>query len=150
MRLQRELDYSLQMVSALGAYPLHLILMLLFLKLERYEDVAFLGLGFLTLYALGYPLRVLIARNVHPPAKVMPTPLPTSSSFPSYHVARATFLSLFLATLFAYQLDVIVLVSALTLTIAYARVRYGHHFCSDVLGGAVLGVVMFALSSWLV
>lgn len=146
--LKNEIDYSIKMISALGAYPLHLVLIIVFYKLELYSEALFVGIGFIGLYLIGTPLRYWCFQERAPLNQQERVGLSaTQSSFPSYHVARLTFLSLFFCALFNYEWDIVLFFVFVTLLVAFTRVRFGHHYMSDVVGGISLGIVLYFVAA---
>ncbi len=86
--------------------------------------------------AFGNPLG--IPREFHPPY-----------AFPSGHMARLTFLTLILASLFPSRW-VVALGSAFVALSVFARVYVGDHWISDSLGGLALGISVGAAAiAWM-
>jgi membrane-associated phospholipid phosphatase len=145
MNAKREIDYSLTTLSAFGAYPFHLLLILLFLKLEQFDSALFLTIGFFSMYVIGYPLRHVTSHYCN--QDLHETSLWRTSCFPSYHATRVTFLGLFFANWFQYEHDVTLLLLFIIVCILISRIRYGHHTVLDVAGGILLGITLYVLAS---
>jgi membrane-associated phospholipid phosphatase len=147
MRLAQEHTYTLAMLSALGAYPLHILFLIISLKLERFDVAIFLFAGFVGLYVFGTVLRLTCFQTrTHPHSHVPSTRFPRASSFPSYHVARLTFYTGALWYIFPFEWDIALLFICITCIVARERVVRGHHYVSDVVGGIALGTVLVLLS----
>lgn len=69
----------------------------------------------------------------------------TSSSFPSGHVARTTFLAIFVATL-AGRRWVTIALAAVAIATPFLRIYLGDHWLSDTVGAAGLGAAAAALA----
>lgn len=73
----------------------------------------------------------------------IPSELRPPHSFPSGHLARLTFLSIVLASLFPSRLAWALAAGFVAFTL-YARVYIGDHWISDALGGLALGAAVGA------
>ena len=65
-----------------------------------------------------------------------------ASSFPSLHAMRAAFLATVIIILARFSIAVVVASVLVTVAVCWARVRMKKHHISDVVVGAVLGVIM--------
>ena len=143
------LNIVMPMISRLGGGELYFLIgvMLLFLKKREYKILGIVLLAGLTLsyYVVGV-LKVFIARprpfvalgNV-----ILLGDMSTTPSFPSNHAVGA----FMIATLLASQLKkrtlfYSVLLYLFAVLVSFSRVYIGVHYPSDVLAGAVIGVVV--------
>ena len=70
-----------------------------------------------------------------------------ASAFPSVHAARISFLLMFLFFYIFKDLILMMLAFILTLLIIYSRIYLKKHDLIDVLGGVILGIFSFIISS---
>ena len=112
---------------------------------------------------LTYLFAGLIVGRPRPPVEAIGEVFSTSS-FPSGHVGSAVTLygGLVVAALWYRRVHVRrpvgqatkaalgLGVATVTLAVAFSRVWRGHHYVSDVIGGAVLGVIWLVAAWWLV
>lgn len=141
-----EINYVLRRMSSFGAYPFHILLIIIFLLLEYYTYSLNLLLGFVLIYVFGFPLRLLFFRE-RPKKREYNKSLYSkfiASSFPSLHTTRATYLTLFLIFLFD-NLKLTLLLILLLFIVAYSRVYRKKHYFTDTFWGFVLGVVIWYL-----
>ena len=144
MRLLNELQYSLGKLSSLGSYPFHLLMVILLYRLELVQESLFLLVGFVLVYLLGIPLRIMLFRGRKGPEQQdIFLQRYHASSFPSFHSARIMFLALFISDYFNFAMDVVVISIALVVLVSYARIINRQHFMSDLVGGIVLGIVIW-------
>ena len=80
---------------------------------------------------------------------------PVDSSFPSGHVAAAVCYGAFAVVVFLHttkwwpRILAVVLTVAVASAVAWARMYRGMHFLSDVIAGAVLGLVSLVVTWWI-
>jgi undecaprenyl-diphosphatase len=150
-RALSELKYNLEKISSLGTYPLHLLLILFFLKLGLISQGLHLAIGFVLLYLIGIPLRLLCFRSRDRlPKQDSFLSQYRASSFPSFHTARIVFLALFFAKQFRYELDIVLLLVVIVAAVSASRVVDQHHYLSDLLGGFVLGISIYIMPEILI
>jgi undecaprenyl-diphosphatase len=124
--------------------------LLLAVLYRRWGVLAFTVIAIAVTDAAVAALKALIDRPRPPLRYAEPKPLvptPHDASFPSGHAAT----SFVAATMLSFAFPRLRLPFALlAAAVAFSRVYVGVHYPLDVIGGAVLGVLIAALLAWLI
>ncbi len=133
-------------VTVFGSVFAHFLLLVLAFAIG---DPIFyvLARGIILIYVLTVPTKLLLFRNR--PKKMNYKALwekIEASSFPSVHAARATFMFLALAARFANPVVSAILL-ATALAVIYSRIYLKKHYAVDVIGGTMIGAVIYLLAS---
>jgi membrane-associated phospholipid phosphatase len=139
------LEENIQDISSLGGLPFFLVMIAgaAFFDLK----LAFLLIaGLVCCYAAIALIRLVWFRNRPKPEKYTTFwGRIDASSFPSLHAMRAAFLSTLGADIAGYSAPAIALALIATSAVMWARVRKKRHFASDVIFGALLGIILGAV-----
>lgn len=132
-------------VSAFGSIFIHILLMAVAFALK---DVVLYPLlkGFVLIYLIGVPIKLLVFKNR--PKKMKYKEIWEkfeASSFPSIHAARVVFLALVLCSRFNNNALSAVLFAVAAL-VMYSRIYLKKHYWGDVIGGLLIGIVIYYLS----
>lgn len=147
--IERQKNDLIRDVSALGSLFSYALATLIFLALGDFSSFKMLVAGGILIYAAAWIIRALFFKN-------RPVKLSYSNSFekldaaafPSLHASRTGFLLLFFINYFANSAITVILI-LLALSILYSRVYLKKHDWKDVIAGAVLGVLCFAIVIYL-
>jgi len=138
------LDKLMIYISKYGIFFYGLILLGIFLTGSKKAKIEVFKIGFTGLIALGvadilgkiyYRPRPFLSHKVHLLYAHQP-----DGSFPSDHVTGGFTLAL---GIYALSPSLGVLVIIYTLLMAFSRVYVGHHYPLDVLGGIVIGSIVY-------
>ncbi len=140
------LDVAFRDISALGGAIFYWFLALLLLSLGHVYIFIFFALFFIVVYIIVATIRFFFFKER--PDKESYSNLfekIDASSFPSVHAARSVFLAFVLRSLFDYNLIFSILLFSAAFLVCVSRVVLRKHDVTDVIGGAVLGVLFFLL-----
>ena len=132
-------------VSAFGSIFTHILLMAAAFALKDALLYPLLK-GFALIYLIGVPVKLLVFKNR--PKKMKYKDFWEkfeASSFPSVHAARAVFLALVLCSRFNNNVLSILLFIVAAL-VMYSRIHLKKHYWTDVIGGLLVGVVIYYVS----
>ena len=142
--------------SILVLLPAGATVIVLFRRALHFSDMCLIIGGLLGASLLAHLLKILFARPRPTVVSEMMVNMPPDFSFPSAHTAQATsfFIALGLVashylpekTGFAVWLFCGLLISFVGLSRIYLKV----HYISDVIAGAILGVVWVFILNWLI
>jgi len=134
--------------------PLAVILAAMLFSAHRTSDIILLFGGLFGVSIIVHGLKLLIARP-RPQAEGLLVIMPSDFSFPSGHTAQITAFTFACALIFAKKLpprDALLLGSglgAIALLVGISRIYLKVHYISDVIAGAVLGVLWIFFLQWL-
>ncbi len=133
-------------VTVFGSVFTHLLLLAVAFALS---DPIFyvLARGLVLIYLVTVPVKLLLFRNR--PEKMRYKALwekVEAASFPSVHAARAVFVFLAVAERFG-NIPFTALLMAVAALVMYSRIYMKKHYAIDVVGGALLGAVIYFLAS---
>lgn len=142
------LDFFQQM-SALGSYPVYLIIVIIFFLINKKEEYLILISGFIALYIIAVPMRLAFFKE-RPEPKQYDNIFEkiNASSIPSLHAARTSFLLIFFLEYFTNELTTAILLFILSLLISYSRVYKKRHYPSDVIIGYLIGILIYNIISY--
>jgi membrane-associated phospholipid phosphatase len=132
--------------TSFGSLPINAILLLLFAIVPRTLTLGILGLLLvdgisIIIKALWFKDRPNKEHHANFYERIL------SSSFPSVHTARSTFTALFLFSTTTLWLGWIFIL--LPITVGITRIQLKKHFWKDVIGGYLLGFLVFYIVSTL-
>ena len=143
-----KIDFSpVRDVTSLASLSVFFLLLLLLLSLQQFSLFFQLFFGLIFTYAIVIIIRTLYYRD-RPNKQEYKNWVERmdASSFPSLHTARAFFLALMLSHFFNQKYATIFFIF-LACLISGTRIYMKKHDWIDVLGGVVLGVITFWLST---
>jgi len=137
-----------QELTMLGGFIFYFLLLIFMLALQQLTLFYRLIFGFLFTFLIVLGIRSFYFKS-RPNQQIYRNFIEKldASSFPSLHTARVTFLAL----LFSFHLQQIyttIFFSIIALLIIYSRVHLKKHDWKDLLGGIILGLITFWLSSF--
>ena len=151
--IRNELNYAIKSFSALGSYPVFLLVMIFLFKIEYNFEALRLLICFILIYLLGLPIRSNFFKHRKNPkhhAEIYEnTSVITYSSFPSFHATRITILSLLIFTIFNYSIDSVILMLIVLYLVCYSRILLQKHYLNDIYGGISFGLLIWGMS-WLI
>lgn len=121
----------------------HLVILIAILISFNEQQLAYkLIIGQIIMYLFAVPLKLFLFKNR--PKKIMHKNIIEkieASSFPSVHTLRIFFVSAVLINFFNNVILTVIL-SFLSLAVAYSRIYLKKHHFIDIIGGAFLGVLL--------
>ena len=146
--LKKHLSIFFRDITALGSAYFYGLVMLLVLAFEEYRLfwILFFGVAFVMLVSV--IIRLIYFKN-RPNKENHHNILEKidASSFPSIHVGRVWFMCFVMVA--SFELPVGVFFVLLALTVSYSRIHLRKHDYFDLLGGFVLAVITYFISSFL-
>lgn len=139
----------LQDIKAFGGFPFYIVIILLFLVMNRMVMVFTLSLSLILSFLVTIGIRMIYFKER--PVKVKYKTFfqkIDASSFPSLHTIRAVVLGIVLATSISTPLFSMLAIPCILL-VAFARVKLKRHHLSDVIAGMFFGVLISLLSVWI-
>lgn len=143
--LERQKKDLVRDISALGSLFSYLLLMMLFLIPKRYDVFIRLLAGAILIYTVTILIRSFYFKerpNKYPYKSYIEKL--DASSFPSLHSARIAFLSMVFIKHFN-NVFLTVLIIILAIGVVYSRIELKKHDLKDVLGGVVVGFVIYLI-----
>ena len=148
--------YATWLGSVLVLLPAGAVLAALLWRMLDAADICLILGGLLGASLLAHLLKIVISRPRPVAAPDMLVAMPADFSFPSAHTAQATafFVALALAATRDLPTKTALLVwlacGLVTATVGYSRIYLKVHYISDVIAGAVLGIVWVYLLDWFI
>jgi membrane-associated phospholipid phosphatase len=151
------IDVAVNAHTYVGLLPTTLLVALALMLIvgRRHGGLAWLGPAFILLTGAIELVFKLAVDHPSPPREFvralvdLSPPIKPPHSFPSGHMARITFLTIVLASLFPSRVVFVVGGAVVALSV-FARVYIGDHWISDSLGGVALGgAVALAAVAWM-
>ena len=141
--LKRQSHDLIRDISSLGSLPFYILILVFFEEVMDSNMFFRLLIGVLIIYAV-----VVVIRNIY--FKNRPVKFShhnfieklDAAAFPSLHAARTGLLSLSLINYFD-NIILSIVILLLALGILYSRIYLKRHDAKDVIGGAVLGVLVY-------
>lgn len=130
----------LQDMTAFGTLYHFAVLLTVLISFGQYDLVYRLVAGQIALYAVSIPAKLLFFRDR--PARMKHSNFIEkieASSFPSVHTTRIFLVSYVLISYFSV---LTVLLSLISVSVAYSRIYLKRHYYTDVLAGALLGIAL--------
>lgn len=139
-----------QQVSAIGSYPIFILIAITFMLIGELESAWFILVGTVLLYIFAVPIRLYFFKN-------RPKPIAyknllekvRASSILSLHGARISFLFLFMIEYFNYHFEHIMFLLAISLLVIYSRIYRRRHKPIETLIGVILGTSVYFIMVFL-
>jgi undecaprenyl-diphosphatase len=132
-------------IGSLGSFPVHIFLLIILFIIPTTYEIGLLNLiGFVLTIIIAYLVRIFYFKH-RPNKRTYQTLLEKidASSFPSIHTARSfSFAVITGAQTNNYLLTALL---AIAVIIGYSRITLEYHHKSDVIAGAVLGIMLATL-----
>ena len=137
-------DWLWKEITQLGGLLFYVFVVFAFFFGGLSEISVDLVIGFVFLYGVAFFVRMIYFKP-RPRRITYRTFLEkiNTSSFPSVHSARVTFLALYLLLVFDLSVFYQILAVALALSVMYSRIYLKKHYFVDVLGGFLLGILTY-------
>lgn len=132
----------MQDLTAFGTIYHFVILIAILISFDQQQLAYKLVTGQIIMYLFAVPLKLFLFKNR--PKKIMHKNIIEkieASSFPSVHTLRIFFVSTVLINFFNNAILTIIL-SFLSLAVAYSRIYLKRHYFIDIIGGAFLGILL--------
>lgn len=132
-------------ITAFGSLAMSLILIAASIALGKNGLAVLLIVALALCYAIGFPIKVFFFKR-RPNGQKYSSLLEKyeASSFPSVHTMRAVSFAIVLSASLESVLFAAI-AGAIVLGVMYTRVRLQKHYWTDVLWGAVLGIIVGGL-----
>jgi len=132
----------MQDLTAFGTIYHFVILIAILISFDQQQLAYKLVTGQIIMYLFAVPLKLFLFKSR--PKKIMHKNIIEkieASSFPSVHTLRIFFVSTVLINFFNNAILTIIL-SFLSLAVAYSRIYLKRHYFIDIIGGAFLGILL--------
>jgi membrane-associated phospholipid phosphatase len=146
MILKKIINVIFEEITSLGGIFFYLLVAFFFLFLNQIFYFTVLICTVFLMYLLTFLIRAIYFKN-RPKKQEYKSFIEKidSSSFPSLHSMRITFLFLILSFKFTNNILIITFFFAITLLVYYSRIYLKKHYYTDVLGGIVFGIMFYFL-----
>ena len=133
-------------ISDLGDIYFYLIILIVLLTIKQYTLFIKIFSALVLIYIIAAIIRYFYF-NARPTKDKYNNLLEKidASSFPSLHAGRSVILALY--AYFNLPLALSIFIFILTIIIAYTRIYLKRHYISDVIVGAILGIIVFYISN---
>lgn len=143
--IERQKQQTIYEITSLGGNIFYVVVVLLFLVLWSYDVFNQLFFGIILIYFVILVIKLFYFKER--PVKYNYSNFMEkieASAFPSVHAARGAFLAAVLIGHFG-NLIISVILAIMAVLVAYSRISLKKHDLNDVIGGIVLGILVYFL-----